>query len=74
MVKSSDTFAGSNSNITEDEKAFGKDAWVYCSAHLRPHSTGWCTVPLKDKVKLDATTYTEALHECKVKGFKVVPG
>lgn len=27
--------------------------WVYCDQHLRPHRTGWCTVPPANKVPLD---------------------
>lgn len=57
--------------MTEDEKKFGADAWVYCRSHVGPHSTGWCTVPVSDKVKLEAKTRQEALDECKQKGLRV---
>lgn len=36
----------------EDVKAFGRDEWVYCYEHLRPHLTGWCTVACSRKVGL----------------------
>jgi hypothetical protein len=26
--------------------------WVYCRQHRRPHTTGWCTVGLWDKLGL----------------------
>lgn len=53
--------------ITEDEKVFGKDQWVYCSEHLRPHLTGWCTVTVRDKVALGValpSTEHEAYNKC----------
>ena len=33
-----------------DDKVFGD--WVYCRQHVRPHSTGWCTVSNHDKIGL----------------------
>jgi len=36
---------------TADFLAFGDD-WVYCNQHLRPHSTGWCSVGVRDKIGL----------------------
>lgn len=35
----------------EDFKIFG-NTWIYCSQHRRVHSTGWCTVSIRDKVGL----------------------
>lgn len=54
---------------TEDEIAFGKDAWVYCSQHCRPHQTGWCTVSPRDKVGLGVKTAEEAYTKCRTWGF-----
>lgn len=54
---------------TEDEQHFGHDVWVYCTAHLRPHKTGWCTVSARDKIKLEATTPEAAEQECVDRGF-----
>lgn len=57
--------------ITADAREFGVNVFVYCRQHLRPHRTNWCTVGLKDKVKLDAKSLKEAFEECKQNGFKV---
>ena len=56
-------------DLTEDAKVFGPDAWVYCESHLSPHGTGWCTVPARDKTKLDAITREDAYAECRAKGL-----
>ena len=45
--------AAAEKRLTEDAKVFGKDAWIYCGQHLRPHKTGWCTVDVQmDKLGL----------------------
>jgi len=62
------------SEETEDEKAFGSRAWIYCDQHMRPHETGWCTVGVSHKRKLDATDYYAAIRECKSKGFALYGG
>jgi hypothetical protein len=49
----------------DDADYFGKDAFVYCASHLRPHLTGWCTVPLTEKVRLHALNYEEANDQCR---------
>ncbi len=46
--------------------------WVYCSQHLRPHTTGWCTVSNEDKVPLAAKTRGEAYAECRAKGLRLL--
>ncbi len=56
---------------TEDERKFGADAWIYCSSHLRPHATGWCTVSVEDKIRLDAATYEDAVKECRARGLRI---
>ena len=58
---------------TEDA-AMGE--WVYCAAHLRPHRTGWCTVPARDKTPLETTgTGSEAVQaayaECRQRGLRL---
>lgn len=50
---------------TNDERAFGRDAWVYCSQHMKPHQTGWCTVAVRDKIGLGVTTAQEAEQKCR---------
>lgn len=60
--------------ITEDEIYFGRHAFVYCDQHLRPHATGWCTVSLKHKQKLDAENIQDAYAECEAKELKVFKG
>lgn len=57
--------------ITDDEREFGRDRWVYCKAHVRPHITGWCTVSASEKVLLDARAPDDAAAEAKAKGFKI---
>lgn len=56
--------------VAEDEIAFGQ-CFVYCDQHLRPHTTGWCSVSSKNKIPLNAKTIEEAYEECKHKGFKL---
>lgn len=58
---------------TDDMQKYG-DVIVYCKQHLRPHRTGWCTVSLTDKVKLDASTLETAYVECETKGYKLFQG
>lgn len=55
--------------IEDDVLVYGSSVLVYCTKHLRPHSTGWCSVPPSGKVKLDALTVEEAYAECRSKGF-----
>ena len=60
--------------MTEDEKAFGQDQWVYCKAHLKPHLTGWCKVGDYDKVGLGIKgqhNAQEAYEKCEEWGFNV---
>lgn len=56
---------------TEDEIAFGKDAWVYCSQHMRPHLTGWCSVSPRDKAGLGVETAEQAYEKCRAWGFEL---
>lgn len=56
---------------TEDEIAFGEDAWVYCNQHLNAHQTGWCTISPRDKIGLGVKTAQEALAKCREWGFKI---
>jgi len=44
---------------------------VYCTQHMAPHDTVWCTVAEEDKIPLDAKTMEEAVEECKQKGYKL---
>ena len=59
---------------TEDARVFGAHAWIYCRQHLRPHETGWCTVDVDQKVKLDATSMEAAYTECKERDFHIYSG
>ncbi len=54
---------------TSDAAAFGRDAWVYCSQHMRPHATGWCSVSPRDKVGLGVTDAKAAYEKCRAWGF-----
>ena len=53
----------------EDSRIFGEEAWVYCSQHMRPHRTGWCTVSPRNKTALEAKTLEAAYAECRERGF-----
>lgn len=57
--------------MTEDEMRFGAGAWVYCRQHLRPHTTGWCTVRADEKVPLDVSSQEAAYDECRRRGFEI---
>lgn len=46
-----------------EDIALGK--YVYCAAHVRPHTSGWCTVPAREKLGLLADTEDEAYAEVK---------
>lgn len=54
-----------------DDTVFGAK-FVYCGAHCRSHSTGWCTVRLAMKRPLMAETRDEAIAEVAALGFHVV--
>lgn len=54
----------------DDEHVFG-DGWIYCAQHLRPHTTGWCTVSNREKQFLHAETEAEAIEECNARGLPV---
>lgn len=69
-----DTFEALRKPLTEDEKEFGRKKWIYCDQHLRPHTTGWCTVPNRNKIKLDADNYTDAAAECVKHGYTIFKG
>lgn len=54
-----------------DVMAFGRDAWVYCRQHMKPHQTGWCGVSPRDKVALGVTTADAAEQKCREWGFEL---
>lgn len=54
---------------SDDAAAFGEGVIIHCNSHGRPHYTGWCTVPNREKVKLNSTTLEEAADECRVSGL-----
>jgi hypothetical protein len=43
--------------------------FVYCAQHMAPHSTGWCTVSVEQKVSLTATDLDTAQIECRAKNL-----
>ena len=57
--------------MTRDTDIFGIGSWIYCKQHLRPHMTGWCSVNVDEKVRLDAKTSEGAYAECRRKGFHI---
>lgn len=58
--------AGLDPNSSDDTPL---GAFVFCWAHHRPHSTGWCTVHLADKTPLSATTIDDAIAETRALGY-----
>lgn len=64
-----DTFDALRKPPTEDQIAFGRNVWIYCDQHMRPHQTGWCSVGSHHKIKLDAVTQAEAYKECRRRGY-----
>ena len=52
--------------FSSDDTKFGCK-FVYCSQHLRVHSTGWCTVSCLNKVALLSETIEEANREWEMK-------
>lgn len=60
--------------ILEDEKVFGKDAWIYCGQHLNAHQTGWCKIGIGDKLGLGivgADKDQEAIDKCLKFGLRL---
>jgi hypothetical protein len=49
-----------------DDRVYGTK-FVYCRSHCRVHSTGWCTVPVLDKIPLLSQTEAEANEEWEMK-------
>lgn len=45
--------------------------FVYCRPHVSPHSTGWCSVDIRDKIPLAAKTSDEAVAEVKKFGWPI---
>lgn len=60
---------------TEDEKVFGKDTWVYCMDHVKPHLTGWCGVGVNRKLGLGISggidNVWHAVEKCHAFGLKI---
>jgi predicted RNA-binding protein with PUA-like domain len=55
----------------KDEMTFGEARFVYCKSHMRPHLTGWCTVPASQKTLLTALALNTAIVECRALGLKI---
>lgn len=63
-----------NEEDLEDYKIFGEKQWVYCSQHLRPHLTGWCSVHVSNKLGLGIfgeENSAEAYQKCRNLGLKI---
>jgi len=54
-----------------DVQAFGRDQWVYCRQHVKPHETGWCSVGVYDKIGLGVQTADEAYAKCEAWGLPI---
>lgn len=52
----------------DDDTAFGAK-YVYCGAHRKSHSSGWCTVRLAHKRPLRAETSADAKVETIALGY-----
>lgn len=53
--------------IIQPDVALG--AFVYCKSHVAPHETGWCSVDVRNKIALKATTHQEAVAEVDAMGL-----
>lgn len=51
-----------------DDKVYGTK-FVYCIPHCAVHGTGWCTVPVVDKIALLSETEKEAEKEWDLKSY-----
>ena len=53
--------------LITDEKIFGVDRYVWCSAHKRTHVTGWCCAEHHGakKILMNAQTAQGAADEAK---------
>jgi len=69
MGTEDDTFYALKKPPTEDEIAFGRNKWIYCSEHMGPHITGWCTVSARSKRPLEAQNGESAYEECNLRGY-----
>jgi hypothetical protein len=56
-------------NPPEDSQMLA--TWVYCKQHVRPHTTGWCTVGVRDKVALAAKNRESAYAEARALGYAI---
>lgn len=59
----------------QDDTIFFGD-WVYCGQHMRPHTTGWCSVYNLNKMGLGIKgkgekSRREAYHKCYRLGLKI---
>lgn len=54
-----------------DSEVFGEGRWVYCESHVRPHTTGWCTVCSSKKTLLNAANRDEAYSETRALGLPI---
>ena len=63
--------------MTTDEQEFGRDAWVYCKDHVKPHTTGWCDIGVSHKLGLGTFTgehaeqARQALAKCRLFGLPI---
>ena len=63
--------------VTEDEQEFGRDAWVYCKDHVKPHQTGWCDIGVSHKLSLGtfkgehAEQARQAFAKCRLFGLPI---
>jgi hypothetical protein len=59
---------------TDDELVFGKDAWVYCYDHCKPHMTGWCGIGVSHKLGLGLVGRSEeqnAYDKCELFNLRI---
>lgn len=57
-------------NPDDEDTVFGSK-FVYCGAHHKAHTTGWCTVRLALKRPLNASSSVEANTEVLALGYPV---
>jgi hypothetical protein len=54
--------------VDGEDTVFGAK-YVYCAAHRKTHSTGWCTVRLASKRPLKSENRNEAIAEVAALGY-----
>lgn len=61
-------------DIDQPDTALSGVKFVYCMSHMREHPVGVCTVPIRNKIPLWASTIDEAAIEIRDRNFPDLSG